>query len=210
MTAPTNTAEFHRQLRSVFAVLRTLVRETTRGRESVQDYAAHLEGRIGALAAAHEMLMRAPEEGVDFHEIVSAALLAQSVAEHQYQLEGPEIRITRPAAAPLALAFHELTINAQEHGALVRDPGRIEVTWKTFKQGEADWLTIRWREYGVSLDPEIQPRKGFGYELIERMLPYELGARTHLEWTAGGIEVQLHIPALAGGEVWRTGQDRQA
>lgn len=208
MMAQTDTVEVHRQLRSLFAVLRILVRQTIQGRDSVQDYAAHLEGRIGALAAAHEMLMRAPEEGVDFQEIVRAALLAQSVAEHQYQVTGPEIRIALPSAAPLALAFHELTMNAHEHGALTRDAGRIDVAWNAFNEEGADWLDVRWRESGAALRPETQPRKGFGSELIERMLPYELGATTRLEWTEEGIQVQLLIPALAGGTVWRAMHDK--
>src|SRR6185437_265028 len=60
MVMETTPAEFQRQLRGLFAVLRTLVRQTTQGRETVEDYAARLEGRIGALARVHEMLMRAP------------------------------------------------------------------------------------------------------------------------------------------------------
>ena len=65
MTTETTAAEFQRQLRGLFAVLRSLVRQTAQGRESVEDYAARLEGRIGALARVHEMLMRAPPDGVD-------------------------------------------------------------------------------------------------------------------------------------------------
>ena len=64
MTMDTTPAEFQRQLRGLFAVLRTLVRQTTGRRESVEDYAARLEGRIGALARVHEMLMRAPADGI--------------------------------------------------------------------------------------------------------------------------------------------------
>jgi two-component system CheB/CheR fusion protein len=210
MAVQTNTAEFHRQLRSLFAVLRILVRQTTQGPQSVQDYAAHLEGRIGALAGAHEMLMRAPEEGVDFQEIVLAALLAQSVAEHQYQVAGPEVRIARDSAAALALAFHELTVNAQEHGSLTCGEGWIEVTWNPFIEDGADWLSVRWHEHGAALDLSERRRKGFGSELLERMLPYELGARTRLEWARDGVQMQLLIPARAGAPVWRAGHGQTA
>jgi two-component system CheB/CheR fusion protein len=203
MAATTNTAEFHRQLRSLFAVLRTLVRQTTQGRETVQDYAAHLEGRIGALAAAHEMLMRAPEEGVDLRELVLAPLLAQSVAEYQYKVDGPEIRITPTSAVPLALALHELTVNAQDYGAVRSDAGRIDVTWQPFSTNGSDWLEVLWCERGSDLDPDAPRRKGFGAELIERMLPYELAARSRIDWVAAGIRVQLLIPAVAGTVVWQ-------
>jgi two-component system, chemotaxis family, CheB/CheR fusion protein len=210
MTMETTPAEFQRQLRGLFAVLRTLVRETTQGRESVEDYAARLEGRIGALARVHEMLMRAPAEGVDLQEIVCAELLAQAVAEVRYRIEGPEIRIARDSATSLALVFHELTLNALEHGVLTSPDGWIEATWRTSRQDGTDWLQVHWSEHRSS--GEVTPRagKGFGWELIERMLPYELSARTRIEWAAEGIRVELFIPAFASVTVWRTANDEPA
>src|SRR4051812_33091421 len=61
MTAQDQNAEFRRQLRSLFALLRAIVRRSAEGERSKSDYAAHLEGRIGTLARVHDMLMRAPE-----------------------------------------------------------------------------------------------------------------------------------------------------
>ncbi len=210
MTMETTPAEFQRQLRGLFAVLRTLVRQTTQGRESVEDYAARLEGRIGALARVHEMLMRAPAEGVDLQEIVGAELLAQAVAEVRYRIEGPEIRIARESATSLALAFHELTLNALEHGALTRSRGWIEITWRPSHQDGTDWLQVRWSEHQPSGRITAHGGKGFGSELIERMLPYELSARTRIEWADEGVRVELLIPAFASVTVWRTAADETA
>ena len=210
MTTETTPAEFQRQLRGLFAVLRSLVRQTTQGRESVEDYAARLEGRIGALARVHEMLMRAPADGVDLQEIVCAELLAQTVAEVRYRIEGPEIRIARESVTSLALAFHELTLNALEHGALTRSLGWIEVTWRPSHHDGTDWLEVRWSEHRPSGEINACSRKGFGWELIERMLPYELSTRTRIEFAAEGIRVELLIPASASVTVWRTASDGTA
>src|SRR5689334_11471879 len=84
MTHQTTPPEFQRQLRSLFATLRTLTRGTLEGRDSTEDYAAHLEGRIGALARAHEMVMRAPPEGTDLQELVCGELLSQAVPQQQF------------------------------------------------------------------------------------------------------------------------------
>jgi two-component sensor histidine kinase len=210
MVMETTPAEFQRQLRGLFAVLRTLVRQTTRGRESVEDYAARLEGRIGALARVHEMLMRAPPEGVDLQEIICAELLAQAVGEARYAIAGPEIRIARESATSLALAFHELTLNALEHGALTRSRGWIEVAWQPSHQDGTDWLQVRWSEHRPRDEVVARAGKGFGSELIERMLPYELSARTRLEWTDEGVRVELLIPAFASVTVWRTANNDTA
>jgi two-component system CheB/CheR fusion protein len=101
-------AEFRRQVRGLFAILRAIVRRSADGDISKSDYVAHLEGRIGALARAHDMLMRAPDEGVDLEEIVHAELLAQAVHSQRYRAFGPDTRVGREAAVPVALAIHEL------------------------------------------------------------------------------------------------------
>ena len=74
-------AEFRRQVRGLFAILRAIVRRSADADISKTDYVAHLEGRIAALARANDMLMRAPHEGVDLEEIVHAELLAQAVRD---------------------------------------------------------------------------------------------------------------------------------
>ncbi len=202
MTYQTTPPEFQRQLRSLFATVRTLLRETRDGRHSVEDYAAHLEGRISALARAHEMLMRAPPEGVDLQELVVGELLSQAVPQGRLHVDGPEIRVSRESAASLALAFHELTMNALTHGAFAVPAGEIDVTWRAQHERGPAWLLVSWREHGLTLDGEPPRHKGFGCELIERMLPYELSARTSFRLTREGARIELLIPQTAGTPIW--------
>jgi len=65
-------AEFERQLRTHFALLRAMVRRSSEGREeAVEQYAAQLEARIGALARVNEMLMRdSSAMGVDLQDLL--------------------------------------------------------------------------------------------------------------------------------------------
>ena len=199
----TTPAEFERQLRSLFSVLRTLVRRTVEGRDSVQDFAAHLEGRIGCLARIHAMLLRAPEEGVDLHELVCGELLAQAVQEEQSTIRGPDIRIARESAAAFALVFHELTMNALVHGALGDARGTVEISWSTASANGTEYLHLDWREHGARLTELSPPHKGFGTELLERMLPYELSAIARIEFLPEGAHIELHVPALAEATSWR-------
>ena len=206
MRQPMTPPEYQRQLRSVFAMLRTLVRQTKEGRHSVDDYAAHLEGRIGALARVQEILMRTPPEGVDLYELVSEELMAQAIPDSQFYLEGPEIRVAPEAATPLTLAFHELTVNALTYGAFSTPMGRVSIVWSIAPDpatAQPAELAFMWRETGVKLIDPPQPKKGFGTEVLERLLPYELNARTTFDTTRHGIQVSLAIPAKAGGVLWR-------
>jgi two-component sensor histidine kinase len=194
-------AEFQRQLRSVFTVLRAVVRRTSEGRDDLEEYAAHLESRIGALARVNEMLLRGPI-GVDLHELVCGELLAQAVPAAQYSVDGPEIRLAREAAAPLALTLHELAMNALLHGAFGTPHGRVTVTWECVEQNGAPWLRLEWIERGVELAGDGPPRRGFGLEVIERTLPYELGAQATLNLSAQGAEALILMPPVAATRVW--------
>jgi|SRR5581483_11232 len=195
--------EFQRQLRNLFAVLRTLVRQTTDGRDSVDDYAAHLEGRIGALARVHEILMRAPQEGIDLYELVCGELLAQAIPANRFRLGGSEVRIACESVVALALAFHELTVNALTHGAFATTEGRAEISWTIETNGGRPELHFQWRELATPLPPAPWKTRGFGSEVIERMLSYELNAHTSCGATEQGILVTLLIPASAVGIIWR-------
>jgi two-component system CheB/CheR fusion protein len=203
----TSHAEFQRQLRSVFAILRAIVRRTSEGREMLEEFAAHLEGRIGALARVNEMLMRAPDTGVDLHELVCGELLAQAIPEARYSIEGPEIRLAREAAAPLALTLHELTTNAIVHGAFGVPHARANIAWECVEEEGRQWLRFEWIERGLALAGTAPAHKGFGFEVIERTLPYELGARASLTWSPGGAGAVLRIPAEGPAPNWRASGD---
>ncbi len=205
MTDGSSSVEFHRQLRSLFAVLRVIVRRSAEGESSKNDYAAHLEGRIGALARVHDMLMRAPEIGIDLEELVHGELLVQTVPSHKYRAAGPETRIGHEAAVPMALALHELTVNALLHGALGDSEGHLEITWEHLHTDGAARLRLMWEEHGVQTRRDSPTRKGFGLELIERTLPYELDACTRVEWPEQGLRIEILLPGAGKAMFWSPG-----
>ena len=206
MIRETPTVEFRRQLRSLFAVLRALVRSSAAGENSKEEFAARLEGRMGALARVHEMLMRAPDDGIDLEELLRDELLAQRVPAASYRVLGPDTRIAAGAATAFSLAFHEMTMNAVLHGALVARDGQLDVNWDHVLQDGRNWLRLRWRERGAQLRGLAPTTKGFSLELLERTLAYELDACTQIEWLAEGARIQILVPARASATLWRAGE----
>ncbi len=57
-------------------------------------------------------------------------------------------------------------------------------------QGPA--IRLRWEESGVSL-PEPPQRRGYGLELIERALPYQLGAQSKVEFGPQGVVCEIVV-----------------
>src|SRR3954470_17266005 len=69
--------ERRRQVRSVLAIIRALVQRMSTSTVSTEEFAAHLNGRIGAIARVQEILMRPEHELVDLTELVEDELLSQ-------------------------------------------------------------------------------------------------------------------------------------
>ena len=94
----------------------------------------------------------------------------------------------------MALAVHELTTNAVKYGALCEPAGRLDVAWRLIDTSAGQRLSLEWREAGVRALDSQPHRNGFGRELIERGLPYELGATTALEFAPGGVRALIEVP----------------
>lgn len=82
-----------------------------------------------------------------------------------------------------------------KYGALAWPDGRLSLRWRVERRGKARALVVEWRETGVPLPPGFAPqRKGYGRELIERALPYQLKAETAYEIGADGVRCTIRLP----------------
>jgi two-component system, chemotaxis family, CheB/CheR fusion protein len=177
--------EHRRQIRGLLAMIRAVVRRTARVDRPVEEYGALLEGRLGALARVQDMLMRVPNAGADLMELASGEFLAQGVPEDRISLTGNYVTVPGEIAGSLALALHELTTNAIKFGALSVPQGHVAVSWK--ENDDNGFLRFEWRETGAPMVVTAPRTNGFGVELLEKTLPYELGALTRLEFAPGGL-----------------------
>src|SRR5205807_1878259 len=107
---------------------------------------------------------------------------------------GPAVALPANAAQALGLALHELATNALKYGALAQPTGKLEVSWDLKPTNSTSNVDLVWRESGVSIHSAEPKRKGYGSELIERALPYELGAKTQLEFRPDGVRCKILVP----------------
>lgn len=186
-------AELHHRLRNTLAIVHSVVRRTALTSDSVEDYAMHLEGRVGAIGRGQTLARRGAEaRGIDLDALIAEELLAHGAHEgEQLTLAGPPIRLRGAATASLGLAFHELAVNAVKYGALSTPEGRIAVRWHVMG---GRLLRLDWVETCPTTAPASPDRRGFGTELIERTLAYELGAESRLTFTGQGLRCTLELP----------------
>ena len=191
-----STAGRRHQMRNTLAMVRDIVRQSVERFSGAEDYAAHLEGRLNAVFRIQNTIANRPSDGVSLHTLVMDEMVAHAVSEgEQLSLDGPDLQLQPAAASMLGLALHELTANAVKFGAVSAPAGRIAVSWAV-SSGEdgRDWLTLRWIESGVEAVAPSPGRRGFGTEIIEQALRYQLGGDGSLEFAPGGIRCTIRLP----------------
>jgi two-component system, chemotaxis family, CheB/CheR fusion protein len=187
-------AELQHRVRNTLGVIRSIARRSAETSTSVEDYAAHLDGRLNAFARTQAMVTRDPESGIDFEYLVVEELLGYNAREgEQLRVSGPPVRLQPKAAESFALAFHELATNAIKYGALSQPGGKIDVSWRVDDAIEPIQLVFDWRERGGP--PVTTPRrKGFGSEMLERTLAFDFKAKTTLTFNPSGLHCTIAIP----------------
>jgi len=102
-----------------------------------------------------------------------------------------ERRVVRlPALDAPGATIRALTFSAPKSSAIALGNVRLRITWE---------------ERGVPKSRHPPTSKGFGLELIEKTLPYELDAWTRVDWPEPGAKVEIHLPAEGKTTFWRPG-----
>jgi two-component sensor histidine kinase len=195
-TQQRTSAELQHRLRNHLALTRSIIRRSRETAESAEHFALHLEARIGALGRMQGALATAGNAGVELEELVRTELIASAVPERRYSMQGPAVRLHIKGVESLVLTVHELATNSLKFGALATPNGRLAVTWAV-TEGQLPRLRITWIESGTTIASLAPRRRGFGQELIECTLPYELGAQTCLTFSPGGVLCEIEIPLEA-------------
>ncbi len=183
-------AELNHRVRNILSLIRGLVRQSRGGARSVDDFVGEVDGRIQALARAHNQITRdqwGPAALRGLIETEAAAYLADSA--DRVLLSGPEVVLNPQAFSTLALVFHELMTNSAKYGAL-SDNGHVAVAW-WFDRDRG--LLLEWREKD---GPKVRPptRQGFGTTIITRSIPYGLGGTAHVAYDPGGFSASFSLP----------------
>jgi len=126
------------------------------------------------------------------------AYMLQADGQSRIFTQGPDVQIPARAVSPMAMALHELATNAVKYGAMSSTGGRLHISWRVNKNpdGTGQRLNVDWRETGanttgVSLTIS---HSGYGRELIERALPYQLNARTLYGIGPDGVHCVIDVP----------------
>ena len=189
--------ELNHRVKNTLATVQSIVRQGLR--TASDDPAAireSIESRIFALSRSHDILSRENWQDAGLHDLIDAALepfAATDGRAERLKVEGVNLRLPPKATLALGIAFHELATNAFKYGALSSDAGTVSVSWGIVSPSSGERLILHWSEKD---GPEVTPptRKGFGSQVMERGLGYELDGEVHMDYPPTGVVCTINIP----------------
>lgn len=182
-------AELNHRVKNTLAVVQGLAYQTFRKIDAQARRA--FEGRLQALATAHDLLTRSRWESTSLAQLVNDTLQPAGPHRARIMADGPAIRLSPHAALTIGLALHELFTNTLKYGALSNDTGKVTLAWR-YLEGEGK-LRIEWRESG---GPTVSRPKhrGFGSLLLEKTLARDLDGRVALAFEPAGVSCVIEMP----------------
>jgi two-component system CheB/CheR fusion protein len=178
-------AELSHRVKNTLAVVSAIAERTL----SDGDAKKNLIGRLHSLGHTHDVLSESGWREAGLRELISAELSPHGAGDGALHISGPPVMLRPQAALFIALAVHELSTNAAKYGAL----SVLAVSWIIAGDRQAR-LEINWQEEG---GPKVDGfgAAGFGTELIERGIRFELQGEAKLETVNGGLHCRIVIPA---------------
>ena len=192
----TLTRELNHRVKNTLANVLSIVSLTRRRATSLDEFAQGLDGRIRALSATHDLLTQSDWGTTPIRAVIEAELAPYARAESALDLAGPDVELAPNDALSLGLAIHELATNATKYGALSAPGGKVRVTWALDRNDRA---SVRWIESGGPPVAASRPR-GFGTDLIEKIVAHELRHPVELRFDEGGVACTLFVPVRQPSE----------
>lgn len=174
--------EINHRAKNMLALVQAIAAQTAS--RSPGEFLPRFGERLAALAAAQDLLVESEWRDVDLESLVRSQLahFRDSLEDRRVTIKGPRLPIEARAAQAIGMAIHELGTNAGKYGALAGEQGRVAIRWRI----DSDDVVIEWRESGGP--PVNEPdHRGFGSQVIGRLLEGTIGCTTDIRFAAGGL-----------------------
>jgi two-component sensor histidine kinase len=183
-------AELSHRVKNTLSVVSSIAERTLPDDEIKQD----LIGRFHALGHTHDVLSQGGWTEASLRDLILAELSPHATSDSgNLRVSGPPVMLKPQAALFMTLAIHELSTNAAKYGALSVAEGWVDVSWTITGDG-VPRLDLSWKEEGGPKNGELGSQ-GFGSELIERGIRFELEGDAKLEMVNGSLSCRIVIPA---------------
>ena len=181
--------ELNHRVKNTLAVLQSIATQTFRSASRAER--EKFEGRLGALAEAHNLLSQEKWQGAELREVIARVLRPYLLNNPQrVRMFGPQVPLSPRLAVVLSMIVHEIATNAAKYGALSNDTGTVAVDWEILEESDGRKLRLIWTEAGGP--PVTAPvQRGFGSRLIERSARDQLSGEATVDFLPRGVVYTL-------------------
>lgn len=181
--------ELNHRVKNTLALLQSIATQTFRSASRAER--SKFEGRLGALAEAHNLLSTEKWQGSDLQDVIGRVLQPYLLnAPERVRMFGSRVPLSPRLAVVLSMIVHEIATNAAKYGALSNETGTVTLDWEVREDGSDRKLGMIWTEAGGPLvTAPIQ--RGFGSRLIERSARDQLGGEATVDFLPRGVVYTL-------------------
>ena len=177
--------ELNHRVKNTLAILQAIAVQTFKS--ATRPERATFEGRLGALAEAHNLLSKEKWSGSELEELVSRVLQPYLMSNPgRVRMSGPKVPLSPRLAVVLSMIVHEIATNAAKYGALSNETGTVAMDWEILDKNAKQKLRMVWAEAG---GPHVTApvQRGFGSRLIERSARDQLGGEATVDFLPRGV-----------------------
>jgi two-component sensor histidine kinase len=177
--------ELNHRVKNTLAILQAIAAQTFRSASRTER--EKFEGRLGALAEAHNLLSKEKWRGSELQDVVNRVLQPYLLNNpERIRMFGPSVPLSPRLAVVLSMIVHEIATNAAKYGALSNDSGTIALDWEVSEENGKRKLRLIWAEAG---GPHVTApvQRGFGSRLIERSTRDQLGGEATVDFLPRGV-----------------------
>jgi two-component sensor histidine kinase len=177
--------ELNHRVKNTLALMQAIAVQTFRS--ASKDERTKFEGRLGALAEAHNLLSQEKWQGSELKDVIERALQPFLLnSPDRIRMAGPTVPLSPRLAVVLSMIVHEMATNAAKYGALSGETGRVTLDWEITANTPKPRLRLVWSETGGP--PVTAPvQRGFGSRLIERSARDQLGGEATVDFLPRGV-----------------------
>ena len=211
--------EARHRLKNLFAIIDALAKYSgpRPGSDPALDsFMQRFTGRLRALGAASDLVLKQRLEAVEAKALVGA-VLEPFLSEQPQRLsfDGPELELSEQFGGALALAVHELATNALKYGALSVPAGSASFHWTVTPEEAGERIAFHWKENGGPA-PSPPDRDGFGHRMIRAVAQRETEGEVVIDYPPEGLLCRISflrrstvIPSASSSPApWARGNER--
>lgn len=183
--------ELHHRVNNSLAMIQGIANITARTALDFSSFQQGFSNRVQCLSRISTLLTQTSWERTPLKDLV---LVALSCGSHDYgdriSISGVDLELRSAVASALGLALNELLANAEQHGALSDDDGRVSLNWRVDHEGDRPHLKLNWTETDGPVVENPQ-QTGVGHFLITNVLARQMGGDVRLSYRPEGLQAEI-------------------